>query len=191
MSLTKSERTNPSRESVQPQSANLIFRYGLAFVMVALACGATYLLSVLTYERPTLFLFLIAIVIVAWYAGAGPGWLTVGLSIIAANYFLSFPDLTSDPDFTVGPKFKVDLDLYIPFLVAFVVCAAATNALSLKRRRMEAELVQARDELEMRVRERTLDLQQANERLTEETAERIRAEAERIRAEAALRDAQN
>jgi len=162
----------------------LIFRYCLPFVTVASASGATYLLSLLSYERPTLFLFFITIVIVAWYAGAGPGWLTVVLSIVAANYFLSFPDLTIDPDFTVNSNFTVDIDIrHIPWLVAFVVCATATNALSLKRRRMEAMLVQARDELELRVRERTLDLEQANERLTEETAERIRAET-------ALRDVQ-
>jgi C4-dicarboxylate-specific signal transduction histidine kinase len=182
---TKSNRAYSLRETSLPRVGRLIFRYGLPFAMVAIASGATYLLSLLSYERPTLFLFFITIVIVAWYAGAGPGWLTVFLSIAAANYFLTFPDLTLDPDFTVDSNFTVAFGVrHIPWLVAFVVCAAATNAVSLKRRGMEAMLVQARDELEMRVRERTLDLQQANERLTEETAERIRAEA-------ALRDAQN
>jgi signal transduction histidine kinase len=181
----KSERSFSLREMLPARVVRLIFRYCLPFAMVAGASGATYLLSLLSYERPTLFLFFITIVIVAWYAGAGPGWLTVVLSIVAANYFLTFPDLTLDPDFTVDPNFTVAIDIrHIPWLVAFVVCATATNAVSLKRRRMEAMLVQARDELEVRVRERTLDLQQANERLTEETAERIRAEA-------ALRDAHN
>src|SRR5262249_38298079 len=81
-----------------PRVARLIFRYSLPFLMVAVASGATYLLSLLSYERPTLFLFFITIVVVAWYSGAGPGWLTVFLSIAAANYFLTFPDLTLDPD---------------------------------------------------------------------------------------------
>src|SRR5262249_2343370 len=147
--------------------SHAIYRYGLTFVLVALASVGTYLLSILSPDdRPTLFLFFATIVIVAWYSGTGPGWLSVVLSAAAADYFLSYNEFALD----LGVK-------HIPVLIGFVVCAAATNALSLKRRRMEAELVQARDDLEARVRERTLDLQQANERLTEETAERIRAEA--------------
>ena len=184
--LQMSKRSFFWREIPLFRVLGLIFRYSLPFVLVAAASVATYLLSLLSpYDRPTLFIFFVTIVTVAWYAGAGPGWLSVVLSIAAANYFLSLSDLTSDPDFTVDPNFTLALGVrHIPWLIAFVVCAAATNAVSLKRRRMEAMLVQARDELEVRVRERTLDLQQANERLTEETTERIRAEA-------ALRDAQN
>ena len=168
------------------RTESLIFRYSLPFTAIAAAFGATYLLGLVSpFEKPTLFLFFGTIVVVAWYAGAGPGWLSVALSILAANYFLSYSDLTSDPDFTSNPTFSLPLGIvHLPWLIAFVACAVATNAVSLKRRRMEAMLVQARDELEMRVRERTLDLQQANERLTEETTERLRAEA-------ALRDAQN
>lgn len=47
------------------------------------------------------------------------------------------------------------------------------------RKRAEAELVAARDQLETRVRERTADLARSNENLTAEIARRERAETER------------
>jgi C4-dicarboxylate-specific signal transduction histidine kinase len=170
----KSERSSTLADIPLTPVLRLVFRYSLPFALVAFASAATYLLSLLSPDdRPTLFLLNVAVVTVAWYAGAGPGWLSVALSIIAADYFLSYPEFSLE--------FGI---LHIPWLAAFVVCAVWGNALSLKRRRMEAMLVQARDELEVRVHERTHDLRQANERLTEETAERIRVET-------ALRDAQN
>ena len=48
---------------------------------------------------------------------------------------------------------------------------------ALERKRIEDSLRAARDSLERRVRERTADLESANERLTREAAERLRAEA--------------
>ena len=48
---------------------------------------------------------------------------------------------------------------------------------ALERKRIEDSLRAARDSLERRVRERTADLEAANERLTREAAERLRAEA--------------
>src|SRR5262245_17811942 len=156
---TKFQNSSTARDFSETPVLRAIYRYGLSFVLVVLASGATYLLSLLSPDdRPTLFMYFATIVIVAWYAGTGPGWLSVVLSAAAADYFLSYNEFAWD----LGVK-------HIPVLVGFVICAAATNQLSLKRRRMEAELVQARDDLEARVRERTLDLQQANERLTEET----------------------
>jgi C4-dicarboxylate-specific signal transduction histidine kinase len=150
-----------------------VLRYFLSFVAVAVACGATYLLNIAAPESSNLFLFFASIVVAAWYAGAGPGWLAVGLSIIAVDYFFS------------PPIYVLDLSAKdIPWLAAFVACAVVTNAMSLQRRRMEAMLRQARDELEQRVRERTLDLQQSNDKLTAATVERSVAEA-------ALRETQN
>src|SRR5262245_33633779 len=156
-----------------PRVLGVVFRYLLPFIAVAIACIATYLLDIAAPESPNLFLFFGSIVVTAWFAGAGPGWLAVVLSILAVDYFFS------------PPIYVLDLSAKdIPWFTAFALCAVATNALSLQRRRMESMLRQARDELEQRVRERTRDLQQSNDKLTAATKERALAEA-------ALRETQN
>jgi C4-dicarboxylate-specific signal transduction histidine kinase len=102
-----------------------------------------------------------------------PGWLSVFLSVIAVDYLF------------IPPIYVLDLSLKdLPWLIAFVGCAVATNGLSIKRRRMEERLLLAHSELEQRVYERTLDLQQTNERLITEIAERARMET-------ALRETRN
>lgn len=149
------------------------FRYSLPVLAVAIAIGATYLLDLTAPDSPILFLFFVAIVVSAWFAGAGPGWLSVFLSAISVDYFF------------IPPIYVVDFGAKdIPWFVTFVACAIATNALSLQRRRAETLLLQASNELEIRVRERTLDLQETNQKL-------VAATAERTRAELALRDTQN
>jgi C4-dicarboxylate-specific signal transduction histidine kinase len=142
------------------------YRYFIPIVAVATATGITCLLDVIAPESPNLFLFFIAIVVSAWFAGAGPGWLSVLLSILAVDYFF------------IPPIYVLDFSVKdLPWLAAFVGCAVATNGLSLKRRRMEGEL-------EQRVFERTQELRQTNERLIAEIAERTRTET-------ALRETQN
>jgi C4-dicarboxylate-specific signal transduction histidine kinase len=150
-----------------------VFRYVLSFAMVALACAVTHLLNLSAPDRPNSYLFIGVIAVSAWYLGSGPGWLSVVLSALAVNYFF------------VPNIFELDWSARdIPWLATFVLFAGATNALSLQRRRLEAQLLKARDELERRVRDRTLDLQQTTERLMAETGERARTEA-------ALRETQN
>jgi C4-dicarboxylate-specific signal transduction histidine kinase len=151
----------------------LAFRYAVPFAAVSTAIGATYLLGLAAPESPNLFLFFGAVVVSAWFAGTGPGWLSVALSTIAVDYFFIAPIYVLD----FGTK-------NLPWLGAFVLCSIVTNAMSLQRRRAERRLFQARNELEVRVRERTRDLQQTNARL-------IAATAERAQAGAALRESQN
>ncbi len=143
-----------------------LYRYLVPFVTVAAATGFTFLLEVGSPESPYLFLFFVAIVISAWFAGTVPGWISVLLSILAVDYFF------------IPPIYVLDFSVKdLPWLAAFVGCAVATNGLSLKRRRTEDELHRAHNELEQRVAERTLELRQANERLIAEIAERTRTAA--------------
>lgn len=145
------------------------YRYAIPIVAVAMATGITSALDAIASESPNLFLFFIAIVVSSWFAGVGPGWLSVFLSIVAVNYFF------------IPPIHVLDFGLKdLPWFAAFVGCAVATNGLSLKRRRIEQELLRAHNELKQRVTE----LRQINERLTAEIAERTRTEA-------ALRETQN
>jgi C4-dicarboxylate-specific signal transduction histidine kinase len=146
---------------------SLVFRYALPFVALATAIGATYLLDVVSPESPNLFLFFVAIVVSAWFGGPGPGWVSVVLSTLSADYFF------------IPPLYVLDFARKdIAWLLAFIACTVAANALSLQRRRAETLLVKARDDLEIRVRERTADLQKSNARLASETSERARAEAD-------------
>jgi C4-dicarboxylate-specific signal transduction histidine kinase len=129
----------------------ILSRYGVAVVAVAAALVLTSWLEQYTDITP---LFYGAIVVSAWFGGMGPGLLAVVLSELAIDYFLVPPLYTLG----LGPK-------PISFLVAFGFLAVLTSWMSSKRRQAEEGLRQARDELEMRVEERTKELRQANETL--------------------------
>jgi len=135
----------------------MIWRYSLALITVALALIITSTLKNYTDITP---LFYAAIVISAWFGGMGPGLLAVVLAEVSIDYYFVEPLYT----LRLGPK-------HISFLVVFGVLAVLTSWMSSKRRRAEEGLRQARDELEMRVQERTKELRQANENLRERQAE--------------------
>jgi C4-dicarboxylate-specific signal transduction histidine kinase len=135
----------------------LAWRYGLAIVTVAAALVLTILLE--QYTDITI-LFYAAVVVSAWFGGMGPGLLAVILSGVSIDYFFVPPLYT----LALGPK-------PISFLVVFGVLAMLTSWMSTKRQQAEFGLRQARDELEMRVQERTKELRQANETLRERETE--------------------
>ena len=134
-----------------------LWRYGLAVVTVAVALLITKSLEQYTDITP---LFYAAIVVSAWFGGMGPGLLAVVLAAVAIDYYLVAPLYTLD----LGPK-------PISFLVVFGLLAVLTSLMSTKRRQAEEGLRQARDELDMRVQERTKELRHANEILRERANE--------------------
>ena len=71
----------------------------------------------------------------------------------------------------------------IVVMISYLLLSRAVEA----RRRSEATLRQARDELEIRVQERTAELEQANQLLEKEITERQQAEQKRDQSEQALR----
>jgi len=134
-----------------------VWRYGLAVVSVAVALLITKSLEQYTDHTP---LFYAAIVVSAWFGGMGPGLVAVALAAIAIDYFLVPPLYTLG----LGPK-------PISFFSVFGILAVVTSWMSTKRRQAEEGLKQVRDELEMRVQERTNELKQANEVLRERQTE--------------------
>lgn len=150
-----------------------VFLYAIPIAAVAAASAATYLLDHVAPERPNFFFFFAAITFSAWFAGTGPGWLSVILSTLSVDYFFLRPLLVLE--FGMND---------LPWLASFACFCIATNAISLQRRRWEADLLRMRDSLELQVRERTSDLQKSNESL-------VTAVANREEAEMALRINQN
>lgn len=132
-----------------------VWRYGLAVVSVAAALVITRSLVHYTDITP---LFYAAIVITAWFGGMGPGLLAVVLATIALDYYFL------EPLYTLRPGLK-----QISFLAVFSLLAVLTSWMSAKRQHAEKALREARDELELRVEERTEALQKAQTELAHVT----------------------
>jgi C4-dicarboxylate-specific signal transduction histidine kinase len=146
-----------------------LFRYGLAVGLVFLALLASMALQD-SIGNPFWFFFSAAVILSTWLGGTGPGWLAVICSTLAVMYYFT-PPLRS---FVVTPR-------ELPYFVTFVACEIGVTQLISWRRRTEDALRQARDELEVRVAERTAELkrQMAEQRRIEEALQATRAELTR------------
>lgn len=126
-----------------PKLFSAIQRYGLAVLSVSVALGLALLVdryNVRDVEAP---LFLFAIALTAWYAGAGPAALAFALSSGGFNYYFTQPYYT----------FYVTAS-DVPYYVVFLLFAALVAWFSAVRRRVERDLRQSRDNLENEVIQR-------------------------------------
>lgn len=162
-----------------PRAAPAWLRYGLALLSVAAALAIRQLLRVYFDPTPN-SLFFCAIVLSSWYGGAGPGVLAALLSIGVINFHPSAPLHTLQLSAEDGPR-----------LVVFIVSAFSIAWLSGKQKRTEESLREARDQLELKVQERTGELRRINRELRAENAERKIAEEALLSSEARLRHALN
>jgi PAS domain-containing protein len=121
-----------------------VLRYGLAVGSVLIALGPALVLQHFKYNDVALPFFLFAVGLTAWHAGVGPAIVSIVLSSLCLTYFF-LPPLYSFY-FTVTD---------LPAMVILVAFAALITWFSSIRRRVEAQLLQARDQLQLEVEERT------------------------------------
>jgi len=151
-----------------------LWRCALGVALVAAALGVTLALQSVVSTAGYVF-FYAAVVASTWYCGKWAGAVTVVLSTLAVAYFF-IPPIHS---FSVSRE-------YIPVFVEFALTAAMVGWFSAWRRKAETALQQARNDLQLRVEERTAELKQSNEQLLAEIVERQRAEESYREAQAEL-----
>lgn len=136
-------RWNPVRLRT---ARHLIARYGAALAFVAAALGGSLLLQRFL-PFPFLFLFFAAVIVSSWFGGAGPGTFSAVLSMLAVDYFF-IPPLHSWGTSATDAA----------YLGAFLACAFAAVLVSAAKKRDADALRAARDQLALRVAERTSEL---------------------------------
>jgi PAS domain S-box-containing protein len=152
----------------------VIWRYGIAVLSVMAALKLTQW-PVLHLEESPLALFVIAVLLSAWFGGAAPGLLATALSSLAFDfYFLS-------PMHSLAVK-----PAAVPRLVGFVSSLLFVGLLSAAQRRATESVRRARDGLKETVQE----LQNTNEALQAESRERKSAEESLRRTDGYLAEAQ-
>jgi len=147
-----------------PPRFHIVARYALSITLVFAALFVSLVLRV-PFGNPFWFFFPVAVIASTWFGGRGPGWVAVALSTLAVLYYF-IPPIHS---FAVKPQ-------DVPFFLTFVACEVVANWLISWQRQIEASLRRARDELEVRVGERTVELKQANDALLNQIAEQRRTE---------------
>jgi signal transduction histidine kinase len=118
-------------------------RYGFSFVCVAVALGAALAFQHHGFRGVESPLFGLAIVVITWYAGAGPSALAVVLSSACFNYFFTEPLYT----------FEVSRE-DLPYFFLFAAWAATIAWFVAVRRRIESDLRDTRDHLQVEVEQR-------------------------------------
>jgi PAS domain S-box-containing protein len=161
-----------------PRIHSPILRYGFSVVSVVIAFGVALALQHYQLHDGELPVFTVAIALTSWYAGNGPSVLAVLLSAACFDYFFTEPRYS----FYISAS-----DL--PYYFIFVVWAAIVASFSAVRRRIEDNLRQARDNLQVEVeqrRHREDEIRKLNQELSKRAEEALRrsetflAEGQRI-----------
>jgi C4-dicarboxylate-specific signal transduction histidine kinase len=138
----------------------VIWSYGIAVLSVVAALTLSRW-PALHLEAAPVSLFFSAVMLSAWFGGAGPGSLAAGLSALAFYFYF----LPATHSLAAKPE-------EIPRFVIFTVSALFVGSLSAAQRNATDSLRRARDELKGTVQE----LQATNQALEAESRERKHAE---------------
>jgi C4-dicarboxylate-specific signal transduction histidine kinase len=127
--------------------------YGIALSFVGVALASTLLVQRF-FAYPFLFLFFAAVMASAWFGGTVPGLFAVFASTLSIDYFFVPPYYSFSVNATDGTYFG-----------AFIICALVASWVSASKKNSEEALKSARDQLEIRVAERTTELKRSNAEL--------------------------
>ena len=136
-------RRSLARWNLELHRGGPAIRYGFSVVSVAIGLGLALIFQhygVQNVESPPLSL---AIVLTAWYAGIGPTVVAVVLSATCFNYFFTEPLYT----------FEISSE-DLPNFLLFMVWAIITAGFVAVRRRIESDLRETRDSLQVEVEQR-------------------------------------
>jgi two-component system, LuxR family, sensor kinase FixL len=150
-----------------------VLRYALAIASVAIVTFVTRLLQPIV---DSFALFFAAVAFTSFFAGLGPGLVSVVVAALAIDYYF----VSTDRTLMLSPAGFLRL-------AVFMILAGLVSWLSSGRKKAERSLQQANAELENRVLERTRELTKSKEALEMEIKERRQAE-EQVREKAALLD---
>lgn len=148
--------------------------YGTAVALVAVAFVLTFLIRRLT-PYPFPFLFFGAVMASAWFGGPGAGLFSVFMSTAVVDYFFVPPYYSFAINTTNATYFG-----------AFVLCTLVSSWVSSSMKKSEEALREARDELEMRVAERTSELRNSNSELRRIIQEHDKAQQALMKTQAEL-----
>jgi PAS domain S-box-containing protein len=143
-------------DQAEPMSfSHRAYEFGLKPLAIAIVFVIVALLWTFPLQHwmdyPFVFLFVGAIMGSAWFGGRIAGFLAVVLSSFLVTYFF-IPPLYS---ISVGAESQ-------SFLAAFILFAITVSIVSSARKRAETQVRQARDLLEVKVQERTAELERTN-----------------------------
>src|SRR5206468_7153539 len=145
--------TDPAVEIEGRQMQRHVARFAVVRYGVAVSCVTVAVILAL-WLRPVVLagaqLLLVAVLITGWVAGLRPALAAWILATLAFAYYFTPP----------FDSLQIDSG-EMPRLLIFTLLAAFLATLSAARRRAEDALTTAREQLEARVRERTLELERA------------------------------
>ena len=131
------------------------FRYGIGVALVGVALFASLgMQHLFAFPYPFVFLFFGAVMVSAWFGGMGAGLFSVLLSTVLVDYFF------------VPPFYSLQISTTAEtYFVAFVLCALVAGWVSSAKKRSEEALQEARNQLEIKVSERSAALMQTQAEL--------------------------
>jgi PAS domain S-box-containing protein len=142
--------TTAARENASSPLMRFVLKpFGVAGSFVLVAFLWTLLLQQV-FAYPLVFLFFGAVMGAAWFGGSIAGVYSVALSSVIVAYFFVPPVFS----FAINKTSR-------SYFIAYIVSAAAAGLVTSMKRRTEAAIRQARDDLERRVVERTSELEQS------------------------------
>lgn len=152
-------------------SNNALFPYVAALSVTAIALLICYRLNPLLGDSAAYVILLPAVAFSAWYCGIWPSAVSVVLATLAAKYWF------------VAPLHRFSLSSTAAWvgMVAFVLASTFIVAMGESRRRENDKLRKSQDALEVRVQERTTQLNTANQSLRELTGRLLQLQDEERR----------